>query len=253
MMKAGYTEQYRKSILKQAVAIYDDKWKAHNEGERPIFRQKSYKKEEQKRAKEIKKLNWAKKGGYTAPIFVPATPGSILLKMMKKSAKRAEKEGIKFNIIEKGGNTIKREIQKSNPTATPGCLKQDCMCCKEERGKGGQCHKNNVNYIVKCNLCPKGQEALYIGETARNLYTRMKEHNKNSGEESFMDKHMEKEHSGMERDFQPKVVKANNDCLTRQIREGVHIAKYGVRHTLLNSRSEWHQPSLYRIQSQIVK
>ena len=253
MRKAGYTERYREGVLRQALAIHDTKWKDHHEGKRPIFRRKDYNREDQKRAKESKRHNWAKKGGYLAPIFVPATPGSKLLKMMKERAKETEKEGIRFNLIEAGGTTIRREIQKSNPTATPGCSKVDCWCCKEERGGGGPCHKSNVNYVVKCKLCPAEREAMYVGETARNLYTRMGEHANSKGEGSFMMKHMADQHEGMERKFQAKVVKTNTDCLTRQVREGVLIANYGTKYKLLNTKSEWHQPSLYKIQCETIK
>ena len=250
---AEYSERYRKDILKQSLKIYDQKWEEHTNGTRPVFRPKDYKKEERKHMKEMKKNNWAKQGGGIAPIFVPATPRSELLKMMRKAAEETEKEGIKFTFVEMGGRTIKREFQKSNPTATPGCDRPDCACCKDERGKGGQCHKNNVNYKVTCKLCPVGNEAIYIGETARNLYTRMKEHNSARGEGSFISRHLEEAHRGMEGNFEAKVTKSNKDCLSRQVREGVQISQQGSRHPLMNSKSEWNQPSIYRIQNEIVR
>ena len=253
MSKAGYGERYREGVLRQALAIYDKKWKDHHEGSRPIFRPKEYEKEKRRKEKEEKRYDWAKKGGCLAPIFVPATPDSRLLKMMRKAAEEVEKKGIKFNMVEMGGRTVKSELQRSNPTATPGCTKDDCACCVDERGKGGQCHRNNVNYKVICKLCPNGEESLYIGETARNLYTRMNEHLNNKGEGSFITKHMNECHGGKERKFLAQITKTNKDCLSRQVREGVHIQRYGFQKRLLNTRSEWHQPSLYRIQSEIVR
>ena len=151
-----------------------------------------------------------------------------------------------------GGRTIKRELQRSNPTATPGCDLPDCACCKDGRGKGGPCHRNNVNYIVTCKLCPEGREAIYIGESARNLYIRMKEHLSNKGEGSFICKHLDEKHQGMVGKFEARVTKTNRDCLTRQVREGVQILQQGHKHPLMNTKSEWHQPSLYTIQSEIV-
>ena len=248
---AGYGERYRENVLKQALSIYDKKWKDHHEGTRPVFRPKGYKKEERKREKEKKKKEWSRKGGGIAPIFIPATPRSELLKRVRKAAEETEKEGIKFTFVEMGGRTIKSELQRSNPTATPGCNLPDCICCREERGKGGQCHRNNVNYEVKCKLCP----AVYIGETAKNLYTRMKQHHSNRGEDSFIRKHLEEAHPGVGREgnFTAKVTNTNRDCLSRQVREGVQISQQGSRGNLMNTKSEWHQPSLYRIQSEIVR
>ena len=175
------------------------------------------------------------------------------MKRIRKAAEESEKEGTKFTFIEMGGRTLKRELQKSNPTATPGCDKPDCACCKEERGKGGQCHKNNVNYKVTCKLCPLGKEAVYYGETSRNVYIRMTEHNRAKGEESFMKRHLEEAHRGREGNFEAKVTKTNKSCLSRQVREGVQISLHNHRQPILNSKSEWHQPSLYSIRSEIVK
>ena len=251
MKTAGYKERYRKTVLDHALRIYDGKWKAHDEGTRPIYRAKDYQKGERKEAKEKKRHQWAKKGGHIAPIFVPATPGSQLLKEMREVAEKESKDGIKLNVVESGGATLKRELQRSNPTAAPGCDKGDCPCCKEDRGKGGQCHRANVNYEVICELCPKESQTKYIGETSRNLYTRMGEHQGGEHEEgSFIRKHMEGRHRGEESRFRPRVTHINKDCLTRQIREGVLI-----RHNrnALNTKSEWHLPALYRIHKEIIK
>ena len=243
MKKAGYGEKYRKTVLQHALQIYDEKWKMHKEGKRPIYRPKNYKKEERKLAKQRKKTQWAKKGGHIAPLFVPATPGSQLMKMMRKVAKEEGKEGIKFNVVESGGITLKRKLQKSNPTASPGCDKEDCLCCQDERGQGGQCHSVNVNYEIVCELCQKK----YIGESSRNLKTRMDEH---QGRDGFMRKHMQEKHPGEESKFKPRTTHINKHCLTRQVREGVLI-----RHNdkSLNSKSEWHLPAVFRVNNEVIR
>ena len=251
MKTAGYGERYRHDVLKHAISIYDSKWKDHNEDIRPIYRTKEYQKEKIKDNKTKKKHNWAKKGGMIAPIFIPSTPGSKLLKSIRQIATEEGKEGIKFNIIELGSRTLKRQFQNSNPTKTPGCNKENCMCCEIEKGKGGPCHKANVNYQVECNLCPDGMKSKYIGETSRNVYTRISEHyNRRNDDNSFMKKHMEEHHDGQEYNFTTKVTHINKDCLTRQIREGVLIRKCVP---CMNTKSEWHQPSLYRIQNEIIR
>ena len=207
--------------------------------------------EQRKAAKKRKKHDWAKKGGKIAPIFVPVTPGSQLLKEMRKVAEREGKEGIVFNIVEGGGGILKRELQRSNPTVDPGCTKVACPCCVGKRGEGGQCHRANVNYEVVCELCPKESHTKYIGETSRNLFTRMGEHNRAEHYEgSFMRKHMEEKHEGEESKFRARVTHSNKDCLTRQIREGVLIKH---NRNALNTKSEWHQPSLYRVENQVVR
>ena len=217
-------------------------------GIRPIFRPKTWKKEERKKEKELKKKQWATKKGHIAPIFVPATPGGELAKEMREIADKEAKHGIHFNIMEIGGRTLRSEIQRSNPIASPGCNKDDCLGCKEGRGKGGKCHKNNVNYQIECKECSK----VYIGETSKNLYTRALQHVQNKNEEeSFMKRHFREEHSGRDANFTAKVTHSNKDCLTRQIREGVLIRR--ATKPLLNSRTEWFQPPLFRVQSEVVR
>ena len=111
--------------------------------------------------------------------------------------------------------------------------------------------RNNVNYEIECHLCKDNTPTVYIGETARNLYTRGGEHlQKKGNEDSFMKKHMNEKHPGAENDFVARVTHANKDCLTRQVREGVLIRR--SRKVLLNSKTEWFQPPLYRIRNEIV-
>ena len=89
------------------------------------------------------------------------------------------------------------------------------------------------------------REEKNIGESSRNLYTRSREHvsryqaGKNT---SFMAKHQT---------IANQVTVSTRDCLTRQVREAVLIRRSQVR--VLNGKTEWHQPPLYRIQSDIER
>ena len=149
-----------------------------------------------------------------------------------------------------GGRTLKRELQRSNPTATPGCNKLDCMGCRSKRGEGGQGHQNNVNYEIACKLCDEANPAVYIGETSRNMYTRGGEHMRmRKDEDSFMSRHMREKHEGEDDNFVAKVTHSNKDCLTRQIREGVLIRRSGRK--LMNNKAEWFQSSLVHIRSEL--
>ena len=94
---------------------------------------------------------------------------------------------------------------------------------------------------------------MYIGKTARNLYPRIREHVQNKTEASFMKMYISEMHQGEEVEFEARVTKTNRDFLSRQVREGVLIQKYGSECNLMNTRSEWNQPSVYRIHSKIVR
>ena len=109
-------------------------------------------------------------------------------------------------------------------------------------------------YEIAFQLSPDDRQAVYLGETARNLYTRGREHAKNydrRGEESFMVKHQHDRHSGLPADFKARVKISFQDCLSRQVAEGVHIRR--SKNEVLNSKSEWHQPALWKVSSELSR
>ena len=148
-------------------------------------------------------------------------------------------------------------VQKPNPAATECCDDQKCIACKDGRGGGGCCRKNNVTYEVECNLCQEertGERSIYIGESARNLYTRGSEHAQKydrHSEDSFLTKHQQEKHHGVAAEFSAKVTGTYRDCLTRQISEGVFIRRCDAM--LMNTKSEWHQPPIWRVQSELFQ
>ena len=256
MKLAGYGERYRKAVLLRALGIYDKMMEENEEGIRPLNRPRVWQQDERRRKKKSKKRNWSARGGYIAPIFVPATPGGELAQMLRDVAETEAQNGLKFKVVESGGRSVVQHVQKSNPTATPGCDNADCVACKGGRGAGGNCLKSNIQYQFRCQLCPDTDSCVYIGESSRNLYTRGREHvqkynSKKQCHESFMWRHQQEKHAGLEPDFEAKVTGMFKDCLTRQVSEGVSLRRSDSR--VLNSKSEWHQPALWRVQNEIVR
>ena len=81
-----------------------------------------------------------------------------------------------------------------------------------------------------------------------------KEHvdkSKKGGEDSFMVKHQQEKHTGQPPNFTGEVVGAFRDCLSRQVSEGVCIRR--SKANIMNSKSEWHQPALWRVRSEIER
>ena len=149
---------------------------------------------------------------------------------------------------------MKNTVQKSNPTATAGCGDEQCIACKAGRGDGGNCRSSSINYQVDCLLCPADNRSRYIGESARNLFSRGKEHlgrYRNRDKKSFMHKHQSREHQGSPGDYTAKVTGSSKDCLTRQVREAVLIRRCQV--PVLNSKTEWHQPALWQIRNELYQ
>jgi hypothetical protein len=99
--------------------------------------------------------------------------------MLREVANAVTMPGLNFKIVEGGGKTVQRAVQRSKPTASGNFNCGDCLACKEGTQNGGICRKSNVLYEIACELCPEAEKAVYLCETARNLFTRGKEHQKN--------------------------------------------------------------------------
>ena len=254
MMKAGYPQRYRRDALCRSLRIYDKMVEDDLTGKRPLYRPKEYERIQRRQQKQKKKTNWSNRGGFIAPIFVPPTPNGDLARELKDIAEREAEAGVLFRIVETGGRSIKSMVQRSNPTSTLGCDMAACLPCRTGPGDGGNCRGSGVNYQVECQLCPPGKKSIYHGETARNLFTRGGEHEasyRGQLEKSFMHMHQAKTHSNAPGSYIAKVTGSASDCLTRQVREAVHIRRCQV--PVLNGKSEWHQPALYTVQNEIYR
>ena len=254
MKAAGYAEGYRRQTLQHAFRIHDKMRKEEEEGTRPLNRPASWNVEERKQKKKQRKQRWSTNGGHIAPIFVPPTPNGELATKLREIANRESEAGVRFNVIETGGRTMKSQMQISNPTATAGCESTDCIACSDGRGQGGNCRKSNINYEFECQLCPDGAKSVYIGESSRNLYARGKEHDdnyRNNRPKSFMRKHQERKHNGLPGQYKARLTGNFTDCLSRQVCEGVSIRRSPVE--VLNGKTEWHQPPLWRIQAELYR
>ena len=69
-------------------------------------------------------------------------------------------------------------------------------------------------------------------------------------ESSFIYKHQVEKHNSQPAKFEMKVVKSFKDPLSRQVTEAVMIKNH--KGTLLNSKAEFYQPSIIRVQQEIV-
>ena len=118
----------------------------------------------------------------------------------------------------------------------------------EEDWEGGQCHRNNGNYQIDCVLWEEQTPTMYIGKKSRNINTREGEHLQRNGmgEDYFMREHMEEKHPGLEERVRATVTNTNQDCLTRQV-----LLIKRTNKALLNTKSEWFHPPLYRIRSEV--
>ena len=253
MMAAGYSQSYRKEILRNAVNIYEHKLAQDRDGVQPLNRPRGYRITERRKEKRLKKHSWGTRGGYVAPIIVPATPGGELAAAMRAVCEAEAIPGVKFKIAERGGVTLERQLKNSNPTASNECHRENCGPCAQPEGNGGskRCHTTNICYKYTCNY--QGCTAFYTGESSKNLMTRNEWHQNKykSKKESFLFQHQQEKHDGQPANFKMEVLKSFKDCLSRQAAEGIFISK--TEGEILNSKSEFHQPPIVRVRREIAR
>lgn len=241
MQYSGYNKKFRYEVVDSAIKAYRARQEAELKGERPMHRPKGWRRDERETEKSRKREDWYKKGGNEAVIFVPATPGSQLQKEYQREIRN---QGYRIKVVEKTGTTLKEVLQRSDPFKRQRCGREDCLVCKQA-GKG-PCNAHGVTYKIECQGC----EDKYIGETARNAYTRGVEHTEgleNQDERSALWKHCVEKHEKERQEFKMSVTGVyGNDAMLRQIAESVRINRV-AKGSLINTKKEWNYVKLPRV------
>ena len=244
MQYSGYDQAFRYNVAKSAVNAYQTMMENDMNDVRPIYRPKSWHKEERIEHKERKRKEWYKQGGFDTVLFAPSTPGSKLKHMYENEIR---KSGIRMKVVERTGRTLKSQLQTSYPFKQGGCERPNCFICTTT-GKGN-CTTESVTYQIECEGgdCTKNK---YKGETAGNGYTRGNKHLTDlaaeNGNNSPLWRHCVEEHNGELQEFQMSVTGTfKNDAMLRQITEAVQIERTETG-TLMNDRAEWNMTRVPR-------
>ena len=235
MQFSGHTQAFRTLITKSAIKAYREIERKDKEGIEPMYRNKSWNREERNIKKRERKEGWFKTKGEESVIFIPATPKSELKTRIENKVKERK---MKIRIVEKGGTQIKSLLQRSKqPSINNLC---QCLICKSG-GKPGACRKEGAIYEIKCDECSSS----YIGETGRNAYTRVKEHINdatNKTKHSVLHRHIQEKHNNKDVTYNAKVIQTfPKSALRRQIAESIHINT--LQHSI-NNCSEWNHNNL---------
>ena len=241
MQYSGYGKRFRYDVVKSALNAYRKLCEKDQQGERPMYRQKDWRRLEREKEKREKKRTWYKKGGYDSVVFVPGTPRSELRKILEEDVKNS---GIKIKVVETSGSSMKKLLQRSDPFSEERCKKEDCMVCGSD-GRG-KCKTQGVTYEIQCTSC----NDKYIGETARSAYARGKEHMKamhSDNTPSVLFEHCRNKHNSVLQDFSMSVTGVfPQDPMGRQITESVLI-KHCNRNKLMNTKQEWNHVKIPRM------
>ena len=178
MQFSGYSEEFRREIVRSAIKAYQKIKRQVRKGKRPLYRTKEWRKKERAKEKRKRTGNWYKRNKgkqqseneeYKSVLFVQPTRNSGLKRKYEEVIKRSD---CNIRVIERAGRSINQILQKSYPFSREKCSNNDCFVCVSN-GKGN-CRTENVNYEIECTR--EGCEHIYYGETSRNSYCRGIEH-----------------------------------------------------------------------------
>ena len=251
LRRSGYEEGFRRMVIKIGCSIYRKKMKEdEREGGKRVYRTKA---EMVADKKEEKNGSWCEKASQSkvaAPLILDPTEEGVMVERIKKIIKDYnEKEKVEIKVVERGGRKTTTNV-KSNHIGVRSCWSMDCPVC--QGGDGGKnCRARGTVYEQRCNICKRdGKEVVYYGETGRNAYLRGKEHANDlrlGDRKNGLVRHMQEQHEGEERDYKMAVLTKHRGCLGRQIEEAVRIRE-SKDEILLNSKSEFMQPHIIRIE-----
>ena len=233
-------------------------------GTKPLYRKRTWNEENRVQEKEAKKQNWYKSGkksekNYKSVLFVPPTPGSILLKEIRNREEELNKHSAeRIKIVEKGGVKIEKLLVNKNPFKNQKCQEKWCPLCKGEFGDFNiACNTNNTGYRWVCKTCEKTKNLtkVYEGETSRSIRVRSIEHIRSYEKKkpnSVLHKHKLLDHIDEEVEFELEITGIFKDALTRQANESIRIYNR-CGSEILNSKSEFNHPPTARVMVEAKK
>ena len=168
----------------------------------------------------------------------------------------------KVKVVERSGTSLRNMMPNTNPWAGANCSRTDCVTCTQDCESKPDCMKRNLVYEHICTLCnPDAKKSgeletinlevpsVYVGETARSIYERAKEHCeafRSRDQDSHILKHWTLHHgSEGHPEFTMKVVHHHRSALSRQVGEAIRIRKRGG--VTLNSKSEYNRCKITRL------
>ena len=220
---SGYDHQFRYEVVKSALK----KKQVTRQDETPISNR------------------WyQKKGDIDAIMFVQSTEDGKLKKELQKCA---DKNKMRLKMIERVDNSLRKELQKSNPFKTDTCGSNKCRICSIQNGIN--CRARGCIYEMTCTECDRK----YRGQTGNSAQERINQHFENWKKKDSkcpLYRHSELYHEGREFPANVKVLRnCFGDPTTRRIAESILIDELSTEDTM-NGKCEWTYIKLNKITRQ---
>ena len=181
-------------------------------------------------------------------LFVEQTNNGKLAKDIRSVLTRIEHIlGFRIKVVERTGTSVRNLLPNTNPWAGSHCSREDCVTCNQGTEVLPDCKKRSLVYENICLECNPGAAkpgdlkeedtnkdipSIYVGETARSVMERSKEHwddFKSRKPDSHILKHwVLHHHSAGTLKFIMKVIKFHRSALSRQVGEAIRIQRRGV-------------------------
>ena len=122
LRRSGYPATMRHEVIKAAVDRYDRLCKEEDEDIRPIHRPRTWKEEERRREKELKRTTWHqnKPNQVSAPLILDPTAGEMSKDMKAVCRSFESVTGWRVPVVERAGLAM-RSIAKAEPLKEKGC------------------------------------------------------------------------------------------------------------------------------------
>ena len=126
-----------------------------------------------------------------AVLFVDQTAGGELARRLQEAETRlGQMTGYRVRIAETSGSQLCRILPNTNPWSGRDCGRGGCYTCSQGGDSLEDCKRRNVLYESICTECNKDDgdgvtkrkqklsdvSGIYVGETARSIFERTKEH-----------------------------------------------------------------------------
>jgi hypothetical protein len=179
----------------------------------------------------IKRKTWYTNGGYESVMFVDSTPKGELARKCRDLIKEGD---FRIRVVEKSGTSIKDKLTKSNPFPKKSCIEGTCNVCSTTNKVN--CKIRDTVYKISCKVCGE----CYIGETARSIEERFKEHivkYNNRDNTSVFSQHINEKHGGQHQLLELEILAwCSGDPMLRQVTEATYIHELKPS---LNAKEEW--------------